>query len=244
MKISAYRKRNFFKCAVDLKIYSNSKNLKNYLSFFFNYIDLRGKHVLDVGGGAGLLSYWIAVNGGSAICLEPEFDGSTKGKSIFKEFGQNLEMDRSEVEFKVSTFQDYLPQTKFDIIILANSINHLNESAVQEIQFNKLARDLYTQYLEKMYEMLNENGTVIITDCSRYNFFNLLGLKSPLMPTIEWTKHQSPFAWKELLKNVGFKETKIQWSSPNSLGFLGKLIFANSISSYFTLSHFRIEARK
>ena len=245
MESSIDQKNNFYKCAIDLKIYSKPRNLKNHLSFIFKQTKFNRKRVLDIGGGAGLLSYWGALNGGKAICLEPEFDGSTKGiKCISQAFGEKLGLSNADVEFKAATFQDYQPVSPFDVIVLANSINHLNESAVKEIHRDVISHNLYVEYLEKIYSMLDHQGKVIITDCSRYNFFNLLGLKSPFMPSIEWDKHQSPYTWRRLLKSVGFENTKIHWSSPNSLGFWGKLIFANPISSFFTLSHFRIEAQK
>lgn len=238
-------KINFLEGAVDLKLYSTKKNLTRHLEFFFQNTELKGKRVLDIGGGSGLLSYWAIVNGGSSVCLEPEFDGSSKGiKDSFFHLGKNIGMNPSRAEFEAIKFQDYKPNELFDIIVLANSINHLNEDAVQSVTKDKAARKEYIQYFEKMYNLLNDNGILIITDCSRHNFFNLFGMKNPLMPTIEWKKHQSPYYWGKLLNIVGFKKKSIHWSAPNSLGFFGKLVFGNPISSFFTLSHFRLEMKK
>ena len=55
-------KINFLEGAVDLKLYSTKKNLTRHLEFFFQNTELKGKRVLDIGGGSGLLSYWAIVN--------------------------------------------------------------------------------------------------------------------------------------------------------------------------------------
>ena len=49
-------KINFLESAVDLKLYSTKKNLTRHLEFFFQNTELKGKRVLDIGGGSGLLS--------------------------------------------------------------------------------------------------------------------------------------------------------------------------------------------
>lgn len=64
------------------------------------------------------------------------------------------------------------------------------------------------------------------------------------MPTIEWEKHQSPSFWLSMLKEVGFESVSMKWSSPNSLGVMGRAFLGNRIIAYFLFSHFRIEVRK
>ena len=66
-------------------------------------------------------------------------------------------MNPSRAEFEAIKFQDYKPNELFDIIVLANSINHLNEDAVQSVTKDKAARKEYIQYFEKMYNLLNDN---------------------------------------------------------------------------------------
>jgi len=109
---------------------------------------------------------------------------------------------------------------------------------------NTISQQTYLAYFKKIYDGLNSNGKIIITDCTRYNFFNIVGIKSPFMPTIEWYKHQSPTVWTKLLIDSGFKNPKIAWSYPNTFGKFGKFIFGNKIAAFFLLSHFRLELTK
>lgn len=235
----------FLKQAVDSGLCKRGRNLLNHVRYFFGNIDLRGKRVLDVGGGRGLLSFWTAVNGGIAVCLEPEFEGSSEDmQDSFRTLAQSLQISSARAQQLAVTFQDYDTDEKFDLIALANSINHLNERATVNLQHDPAAVSEYASYFRKMLSLLNREGRVIILDCDRYNFFNMLGLKSPFMPTIEWHKHQSPYFWRKLLESAGFKVVGISWSSPNSLGRLGRILLGNRLVAYFLLSHFRLEAVK
>ncbi len=240
----------FFETAISNKSYSNKKNLKRHLSYIFRGIELNGKKVLDIGGGTGLLSLWAAVNGSEAICLEPEDDGATHGVSLtFENMKNNISKSLNATLYK-DTIQSFIIENKssptpkgFDIVVLANTINHINEEAVMNIDSNE-AKEFFNFYFNEMFDIINHNGSIIITDCDRNNFFNDIGLKNPLMPTIEWNKHQSPFVWKKFLQNCGFKKIKISWTTPNSFGLIGRILLGNRLAAYFTLSHFKISAHK
>lgn len=235
----------FLEYAVTRRLYSGKSRLFNHLSYIFGRNELYKRRLLDIGGGTGLLSFWMAVNGGSAICLEPEFHGSSTGmQEAFQSLARDLDVSPEQAQQQATTFQDFELDEKFDIIILANSINHLNEEATINLQCDPDAVSVYVSYFEKMRNLLSDGGRVIITDCDRHNFFNTFGLKSPFMPSIEWQKHQSPRFWGKLLQKAGFKIADISWSSPNILGLPGRFFLGNRIIAYFLLSHFRIEAIK
>ena len=91
---------------------------------------------------------------------------------------------------------------------------------------------------------MNKNGKLIVADCSCDNFLNAVGLKCIFNPTIEWHKHQKPGTWISLLEEVGFKNPKVAWSSPNRLGNLGRMVMGNSYMAYLTQSHFKFLMEK
>src|ERR1700724_1539348 len=67
----------FLDRAIRIGVYSNRRNLQRHLYYLFDGIELRNKRVLDVGGGAGLLTVYAAVRGAEAVCVEPEAAGAT-----------------------------------------------------------------------------------------------------------------------------------------------------------------------
>jgi len=192
-----------------------------------------------------LLTVYAATQGAESVCIEPEEHGSTQG--ITAKFLKLKDAVSAELraELIVSSIQDYLSvPRKFDVIVIANAINHVNEDACVRLLDDPDSQAEYESLFRRFFDSLNPGGWLIATDCSRSNFFNDIGMKSPFMPDIEWHKHQSPQTWNRLLQRVGFASARIQWSAPNTLGRFGRLAFGNRMAAYFLLSHFRLSARK
>jgi SAM-dependent methyltransferase len=243
---SAQALDRYIGAAVSQKLYSNPTNLRRHLEYVFCEVDLRDKDVLDVGGGAGLLSMYAAVCGArSAVCVEPEGAGASRGlRSKFERFKSAVN-PQLPVTFVNATIQSYLPGSRrFDVIVCANAINHLNEEACVRLQDEPAAEQQYLSLFGLINQSMNPAGCFVATDCGRSNFFGALGMKSPFMPDIEWHKHQDPQVWAALLERAGFSESTITWSTPNTLGRLGRILLGNRFIAYFLLSHFRLSTRK
>jgi len=90
---------------------------------------------------------------------------------------------------------------------------------------------------------LNKNATIIITDCSKYNFFGDIGLKNPFAPQIEWKKHNSPYVWKKILQQSQYNSINVEWINHNSLRTAGSIIFGNKYMSYLLNSYFLIKCK-
>jgi SAM-dependent methyltransferase len=238
----------FFDLVISRKMYSRKQNISFYLNNLFQDVELAQKEVLDVGGGRGLLTFYAAIRGAKkAVCLEPEQDGSNNG--MIKGY-YDLRMQFPEtlpVELRSLTLQDYLQQAgaeTYDVIIMHNSINHLDEEAC--IHLLK-SNDCYNRYLtifKNVFRLLKKGGVLIITDCSRNNFFNDIGVRNIFVPTIEWHKHQQPGTWISILTKAGFKNAEVQWLSPNRLGKPGRLVMGNYFMSYLTRSYFKVKMEK
>ena len=239
---------DFYDLMVSKKMYSGRSNLKFYLNNLFENVQLNDKEVLDVGGGRGLLSFYAAVEGAKrAICLEPETDGSRNGMiNAYNEIRSELP-DSLPVNLVPLTLQDYLKQAgpeSFDVIIMHNSINHLDEEACIHLLDNRDCYNRYVAVFKSVYRIMKPNGTLIITDAARNNFFKTIGIKNIFTPTIEWHKHQQPHTWASLLKEAGFKNASVHWLTPNRLGNTGKLLMDNYFISYLTRSFFKMTMKK
>lgn len=223
----------------------NIKNLESYINYLYKGIDFHDKNCLDIGGGFGLYSIFSELLGAKkTIILEPELAGSNnKNKEKFLKLKNELNLKNTYLINKSLQKFNY-KSDYFDIILLHNSINHLDESACKKLKFDASAREIYKNILEKIDELSNKNCELIICDCSRYNIFNILGLKNPLAKTIEWEKHQSPKLWERLFNEFGFMNSDIRWLPPKPLRAIGRKLFGNKYISFFLNSYFCIKMKK
>jgi SAM-dependent methyltransferase len=219
--------------------YSSIENLKFKLGQIFKSVDFKDKMILEIGGGFGMFSFYAAICGAKkAVNIEPEGAGSTSG--VIGKF--NLLKEKlflNNIELIPSAFQDYNPLIqKFDVIILYNSVNHLDEKACIDLKTNASSRFTYKNIFKKISSLSNTHAKIIICDCSNRNFFPLLGLKNPFDINIEWYKHQTPEVWSELLKETGFYNPLISWTTFNRFRKPGELFLGNRMASFFLTSHF------
>ena len=225
--------------------YGSKYRLHRHLDYLLG--DCSGvEKALDIGGGAGLLSLYIASQGADeVVLLEPEGEGSTSAiTDLFRRLQERVP-NGERVELRNQIFQEYDPgDDKFDLIVCANAINHLNEPACVDLQTNRESYETYMGYFRRLFDMMTPGGRVVISDCSSRNLFRRLGMTNPLMPTIEWEKHQPPRQWVSMFQEAGFVDPKIQWSSYNALGPLGRVLMGNSVVNYMTLSHFKFTMRR
>ena len=226
-------------------LYTNKGNLQFQMQTIFKGIDLKNKRILDIGGGSGIYSFYTAFRGASnVVCLEPEAEGSSSGVAYnFRKLKKHLECNN--VELRMCTLQELEPESeKFDVILLQNSINHLDETACVRLLSESKSKALYQDIFTKIYSLSEKGTKLIICDCSRYNFFSWIKIRNPFAPSIEWHKHQAPEVWAKLLGEVGFVNPKIRWSSFNRLRHLGRILIGNKLVAYFLLSHFCLTLEK
>lgn len=227
------------------RLWTSPENLDFYHRYLFEGVPLLGRSFLEVGAGAGLTSLWAACQGATrVVALEPEAAGSTAGvRDRFRRAAEKLAL--SQVEMLPETFQSYeLPAEPFDVVLLHNSVNHLDEAACIRLREDLAARRTYEGLFEKLARATARGGRLVLSDCSCDNFFARLGVKNPFAPTIEWNKHQSPETWADLLREAGFAHPVVSWTSYNRLGRPGRLLLGNRLASYFLQSHFRMRMER
>lgn len=235
----------YYNYAIQNISFASKGNLKFRLRNLFNGIDFAGKNFLEIGCGAGVYSFYVAIKGANkVVCLEPEAQGSKLGIiKKFKDFQNQLNINN--ISLLPTTFQDYNANNiKYDIILLYNSINHLDENACIHLSEGNKFKEKYLEIFDKLYNISNKGAKLIICDCSRYNLFSLLKIKGPFTRDIEWFKHWSPNTWLVLLKEVGYVNPVVKWNSLKNLRTFGKILFGNKIMSYFLNSHFCLKMEK
>jgi len=236
----------YYNIVIQDGLYSTKKRLNFYLNFIFDRANFVDKKMLDIGAGKGLFSFYAACKGAKrVVSIEPQAEGS-KSDSI-KKFEKILaELNLIEtIQLEKTTFQNFQSDNdKFDIILLHDSINHLDEKACINLQYDSYAIKKYNKIFQKLSCLANKGTKLIIVDCSRYSIFSKFNFKNPFSPSIEWHKHQSPEYWAKLLLNFGFVSTDIRWISPPILNSVGKIFLSNKVAAYFTGSGFCLTMEK
>jgi SAM-dependent methyltransferase len=210
----------------------------------FRGTDLRGKSVLDIGAGDGFASaYAVACGATEVVALEPEVSGSSGGaveaaRKLHKQIGYDDRINILEEPVEAVPLS-----RQFDVVLLAASINHLDEDACSRLHFDAAARDVYRPFLQRLNDLCKPGGRLIAVDCSSQNAFHTFGLKNPIMTTINWRIHQRPEIWAELLAKSGFDNPVIDWLPVTRKGGLGPVLSRRWVA-YFINSYFRLRMDK
>lgn len=235
----------FYRSVVEAGLFPREANLRYHLEALFDGVELRDRAVLDVGGGDGVHSFYAACRGArEVVCLEPEDDGSTAGAAArFRVLGEKLGL--GQVSLEPVTLQAFEPGGRtFDVLLLHDSVNHLDDAACTSLLADPAARAAYRDVFSKLAALAAPGATLLVCDCARDNFFGHLGLRNPFVPTVVWSKHHAPETWAGLLREAGFEQASVRWSSPNLFGALGRALLAHRIPAYFLKSHFRMAMRR
>jgi SAM-dependent methyltransferase len=203
-------------------------------NFIFDGLTLQGKRVLEIGCGKGGLLAWAALQGAAFVLgLEPEQAGSFSGNyNTLQKVVSTLSIDT--VKISRARLDEFSFSETFDVVILYNVINHLDERAVVDLHLNPASYHTFLKIAEKLRSVTAPKGVLILADAARSNLWGDLGSKSPFARTIEWGKHQNPSVWKRLFEQTGFRMLDLRWSYLYPLGKWS----SNFLLHYVTLSHF------
>ena len=221
--------------------YRNAGRYRSRGDFLFSGIRLTDARVLEIGCGSGAWAIWAALNGASKVVgIEPEAEGSDD--DFLERFRRNIQTLglKKKIEAQGRTLQQIaLSEDRFDIVVMYNVINHLDEDAVVSLHEDAGSAKRYLALLRKLRLHMAPDGWVIVADCGRDNLWPRLGLSSPFMPSIEWYKHQNPPIWIDIFVKAGFELFDLRWSPLQPLPQLT----ANSVVQYLTCSHFVLRFR-
>ncbi len=221
--------------------YKSADRYTSRCEFLFRNIPFSQKRFLDVGCGRGAFCLWAAIKGADYVLgIEPEASGSTSGASVgFRQAIKELDLGKRVFAEAVRLQDLQAPARLFDIAVLFNVVNHLDEDAVVRLAHDSAAVGKYVSILAHLRSLVIRDGYIIVADCGRSNFWNGLGLRSPIAPTIEWRKHQNPEVWVAVFARAGFVLHDLRWSSL----YPWRRLTGNRLVQYLTTSHFVLRFR-
>lgn len=221
--------------------------IRHYLNeVLFRDISFEGKRVLDVGGGRGLCSYFAVFKGASsAHNVEPLLSGSeARSSSAFESAKSSL--GTAGAILVNQSIQEHLDACgTYDVVILHDSINHLDEVSYARLHRDSAAFIEYVALFKRIAKHHSGGGTMVVTDCARRNLFGDVGLRSPFAPSINWRLHQDPRLVEKVLRAAGYVDVHWKWTPLKRAGLVGRLLAKlGRIPSYFLQSHFVLFARR
>jgi 2-polyprenyl-3-methyl-5-hydroxy-6-metoxy-1,4-benzoquinol methylase len=134
---------------IERKMCTSVAASRYYLNYAFSELPLRDKSVLDIGCGAGITTAYAACQGAKTVVgLEPEMKGSVAGcLDQAREIVRTLDIGRGHIQMLPQTIQGYDSHgVRFDLVLMHNSINHLDEEACQKLHVCQTARETYTRF--------------------------------------------------------------------------------------------------
>jgi len=212
-------------------------------SALFSNLDFRGKNVLEIGCGKGMMCLWAKLHGANRVVgLEPMAEGWYDSSKSYKDFNTMVrELGLQNIEMLPARLQDYRgAEGQFDIVLSVASINHLDEQSCIELRDSAAARERYARVFHQVRDLMAGEGRLLVFDATNRSFFSDVGMKNPFNPHIEWFKHQPPECWAGLLSTCGFANPRISWMSGSVLTHFG-IRTVPRVASYFHASAFRLE---
>lgn len=216
---------------------------QNRCRTLFDHIDFRGKNVLEIGCGKGMMCLWAKIHGANHVVgLEPLAQGCYDSAKCYKDFSTMVvELGLENIEMLPARLEDYHPsEANFDVVLSLASINHLDEQSCIELRQSETARQRYVNRFKHVRDLMATRGILFIVDGSDRNFFGDLHVRNPFNPHLEWFKHQPPECWAQLLSKCGFTNPRISWLSGALFTHLGIGTVPRAMS-YFHSSAFRLE---
>lgn len=237
-----YQIGNKINMAAPLVGYASGARYVFRAKFLFDGIPLNHAKVLEIGCGNGAWVIWSALNGADeAIGIEPEDAGSISHSLVaLRETVKALGLSDKVQSFNYFLNQLPMEEEKFNVVMMFDVINHMDEKAVVDLHKNSESFNRFLTVAQGIYRRLKPGGWLIVADCGRKNFWNQLGLISPFARNIEWSKHQDPPTWKEVFTKAGFQFHDLRWSPLQPF----PRITGNWFVQYLTFSHFVLRFKK
>lgn len=221
--------------------------IQRYLEdVLFPDVNFAGRKVLDVGGGTGLCSYFAVFRGAaSSNNVEPLLAGSEDASLVAFSRAQE-KLGTQGAQLVNESIQDHVEHCgTYDVIILHDAINHLDEGSYTKLHEDPAAFAEYVGLFRKIAARHSTGGDLVIADCARRNFFGDLGMRAPFAPSINWKLHQDPRLVAKVLEAAGYSDVRWKWTPLKRAGLLGRIAARlGRVPSYFLQSHFVLFARR
>lgn len=196
------------KTGVSIKIVSKNNFTYRILIDVINRYLKNRAYILDIGCGAGTLSFYVSNLGNKVLGI----DISKKAIEECKKSAKKMKL--KNVRFIQAEFPNFSFSTKFDTVIFTEVVEHLPDD---------------TSALKKIYSILKKDGLLIISTPSINAPLHKLGLTTRFDAEVGHLRRYELKQFKKLIIISGFKilETK------KTEGILRNFLFVNPYAGKF-----------
>jgi ubiquinone/menaquinone biosynthesis C-methylase UbiE len=194
---------DFHYTGTELDIFSTAINFKNYYLLLASQYLSHHPQVLEIGAGIGALTevFSSSISFDSWTCLEPDMHNFRRLSTCIKK--------PKNIKFVNATLESFVPPNRYDLIILADVLEHIKSDELQ---------------LNRIYHLLSPDGILLIYVPSCQYLFSAFD---------ESIGHFRRYSRKSILSILPSSSRLLTLKSFDSLGFflsLANKTFLNSSS--------------
>lgn len=180
----------------------NNFTYRILLNVLNKHIKIKRGKILDIGCGAGTMSFYLANKGHNILGID------ISSKAIKECAASNRELHFKNIKFAQVDFPKELPNEKFDVVIFTEVIEHLENGQ---------------NALVSIYKLLKPNGIMILSTPSNKAPLYRFGLTKNFDKRVGHMKRYSTTELSKLIEKNGFKIS----STYHTEGIIRNFLFVN-----------------
>jgi len=186
-------------------IKDNNFTYRILISVINKYVKKPSLRILDIGCGAGTLSFYLANKGHNVLGID------ISSKAIKECNASKKALGLKNTDFQRVDFPDRIPNGKFDVIIFTEVIEHLEDDK---------------KALQSIYKLLKPNGLMILSTPSDTAPLHKLGLTKKFDQEVGHLRRYSLIELESLIKKSGFNIIETRKTE----GVLRNFLFINPLA--------------
>ncbi len=186
-------------------IKDNNFTYRLLISVINRYLKKSNNKILDIGCGAGTLSFYLASKGNNVLGID------ISSKAVKACIASKKELGLKNVDFKQLDFHSKLASKKFDVVIFTEVIEHLEDDK---------------KALKAIHNMLETKGIMVLSTPSNTAPLHRLGITKKFDEEVGHLRRYSLEKIEKMVNKSGFEIIEIQKTE----GILRNFLFVNPIA--------------